>query len=141
MLGIDVARTMIGWDENNDKSSIEGFLSDNAINGDISIDPSNIPWCSAFINACERSVGNKGTGRLNARSWIGMGTTVTLDNAQRGDIAIWDFEHDGTHGHVTYIDSIADDQSTVTCLGGNQSNSVKDSTYNAGSLVSIQRTS
>jgi uncharacterized protein (TIGR02594 family) len=141
MLGIDVARTMIGWNENEDKSQIEEFLFSNSINGDISIDPTNIPWCSAFMNACERSIGNKGTGRLNARSWIGMGTTVTLANAQRGDIVIWDFEHDGTHGHVTYIDSISDDLSTITCLGGNQSNMVKDSTYNSNNLVSIQRTS
>jgi uncharacterized protein (TIGR02594 family) len=137
MKGIEVAKQHIG--EQEDSSDLRSFLVSHARNGDIDIDPTNIAWCAAFMNACERSVGNPGNGRLNARSFLTYGHEVDQSDAEEGDICVFDFEHDGTHGHVTYLLGLDEDAGSITCLGGNQSDQVKYSTYRLSSLVQIRR--
>lgn len=137
--GIDTMKEFLGMSESNHAEVIQAFLVKESIDHDIAIDINEIPWCSAMMNGCERRAGHSGTGRLNARSWLDLPQAIKLSEAQEGDICIWDFEHDGTHGHVTYFSSEADGE--IRCLGGNQSQSVRYSQYDASYLIGIRRNS
>lgn len=139
MLGIDVMRQHVGLQEVRDNKQIKAFLKSQSINGDIAIDPAQTPWCSAIMNACERYVGHITLGKLNARSWLTYGEHVELKDAKEGDIVIFDFGHDGVHGHVSYFEFDNDAYNLVTCLGGNQHNCVNDSNYISNYIVDIRR--
>jgi uncharacterized protein (TIGR02594 family) len=78
-----------------------------------------VPWCSSALNCCFYECGMKGTNSAAARSWLGWGTAVKF---RQGAIAVfWRSRPDGAEGHVGI--ALAEDLSTVTILGGNQSNS------------------
>lgn len=137
MLGIDVAVTMLGLQEESDTKELMEFFRKYANQGDICINPANTPWCAAFVNGCERKVGNKGTGMLNARSFLDYGTVVELVDAKRGDIAVFNFENSSWAGHVTYVDTPGTD--VLVCLGGNQSDEVCRQRYPTSKLLGIRR--
>lgn len=139
MRGIDYMRQALGLREIEDKLKIEALLRSQAHNNDIVVDPSHTPWCSAMVNYCERAAGGKGTGKLNARSWLTYGTEVKKGHEQKGDIVIFDFEHDGIHGHVSYLEVSDNSSLTVRCLGGNQHNKVCYAVYPQPSIIGIRR--
>lgn len=140
MKGIEIAKKYIGLQEVRDGAKIETFLKAESHGGDLNINPAKISWCAAFVNACEREVGNEGTGKLNARSFLDYGKDVSdEDPGQEGDIIVFDFEHDGIHGHVSYFVRYNDDQNSVTCLGGNQDNQVRYSDYSQDNIIGIRR--
>ncbi len=139
MLGIDAMQQHLGQQEVRDRHEIMDWLKSQAVDGDIAIDPSTTAWCAASVNASERQAGNDGNGHLNARSFLAYGDPVDIKFAQRGDIAVFDFEHDGVHGHVTYVNRVLNNGTLLECLGGNQDNQVKLSNYLASSLVEIRR--
>lgn len=140
MLGIDVAKQYLGLQERDDRSELMSLLRSKSRGGDINIDPSRTPWCAAFVNFCERSVGNSGSGRLNAQSFRTYGSEVEDEDWQRGDIVVFHFPSDSpANGHVTYIDSWNDTAGTVTCLGGNQHDSVEYSTYSQEYVQAVRR--
>lgn len=139
--GIDVLRKYVGLQEVDDRKEIMDLLASQSHHGDISIDPSVTAWCAATINFCERSVGNPGNGHLNARSFLTYGEPVELADAKTGDIIVFDFEHDGIHGHVTYFVELVQKMSGtyISCLGGNQGNEIQESNYNVNNIVGIRR--
>ncbi len=138
-LGIDIAEKYIGLEEVKNNLQLRQFFQKNSRNVDIDINPETTSWCAAFINACERTVGNKGTGKLNAQSFNIYGTEISSDNIQRGDILVFHFPFDSSwQGHVTYFDS-KDASGNLNCLGGNQDNSVKYSIYDKQYLKHIRR--
>lgn len=140
MLGIEVMKQHLGQQEIRDRTVLKQFLASQAHNGDIAIDPARISWCAAMMNACERSVGNPGTGLLNARSFLTYGKPVDADHAQEGDIVVFHFPFDdASHGHVTYFVEWDDADNKIKCLGGNQSNMVKYSEYIQDYVVDIRR--
>lgn len=120
--GIEIAEAHLGQDEIHDHAAIMEFLRENSHNEDILVDPRNIPWCSAFANACERAAGNKGTGLLNARSFLKYGTPIDIKDAQKGDIVVFARGSDGWSGHVAYFVSYDEDNDRLQHLGGNQFN-------------------
>lgn len=136
MTGFDIALTKIGLQEKKDKNELMKFFLDNHI----SCDPSTTPWCAAFMNSCERASGKPGTGSLAARSFSNYGEELDCwDNAKEGDIVVFDFEGDGVHGHVTYFVKWQDESSTIECLGGNQADEVKYSSYPQNKIINIRR--
>lgn len=139
MSGYDVAKKYLGLQEVRDNAAIRVFLKSEAHNGDIDIDPAKISWCAAFINACERAYGHPGTGMLNARSFLKYGVEVDRDDAKPGDIVVFDFDHDGIHGHVAYFDSFDDDDNLIKVLGGNQHNMVCFASYIQDYVIAIRR--
>lgn len=135
MKGIEVAKQHLGQQEIRDRSALINFFKANNIN----CDPKTTPWCAAFINATERSVGNKGTGSLAARSFLKYGTKVEEDDALEGDIVIFARGSNGYSGHVTYFVKWDDDNNTVIVLGGNQSDMVCYSHYSQDRIIGIRR--
>ena len=79
------------------------------------------PWCAAFVNSCLVEAGIKGTGKLNARSFLKWG--VNSDYPKEGDIVVfWRGSKSSWKGHVGFY--VGDSGRNIKVLGGNQSNKV-----------------
>lgn len=139
--GIDIAKEYLGCQEVRDKEKIEELLKEESHDRDLDIDPQFVSWCAAFMNATQRKAGGKGTGSLAALSFKNYGDDVSdWDQAQEGDIVCFVFPDDlPGHGHVTYFVEWNDENNTVSCLGGNQNNSVNISRYSQDYVVAIRR--
>jgi hypothetical protein len=72
---------------------------------------------------------------LFARAWLGFGTPVVRGQEQLGDILVFDFG--GGDCHVTFYNG--DGGSNYLCLGGNQSDQVKISSYPKSQCIGIRR--
>lgn len=136
--GIEVAKHYLSLNSTKDRAQIMELLKSQG--SDIAIDPKTIAWCSAWMNFCERSVGNKTLGKLNAKSWLTYGVEVSEEDAQEGDIVIFHWpEEPEANGHVTYFVSWDDSDNLVDCLGGNQSDSIRYSNYDQADIIGIRR--
>jgi uncharacterized protein (TIGR02594 family) len=83
-------------------------------------------WCSAFANWVAKEANLQHSKKLNARSWLNVGTKVTTP--EKGDVVIfWRESKTSWKGHVAFF--IRETQNWVYVLGGNQSNQVKISAY------------
>lgn len=95
-------------------------------------------WCSAFWNWVVSKAGKKGSGKLNARSWLDTGVAVSLEDAQIGDtVVLWRKSPKDWRGHVGGY--VRHDKNFIYLLGGNQSNSVSIRAYPRHRLLSIRR--
>jgi len=140
MIGIDIARNYIGLEEVRDNKKIRDLLVSQSIHGDISIDPAKTSWCAAWINFCERSVGNPGTGALNAQSFNDYGHPVDDADVKEGDVIVFHFPDDKPwQGHVTYFNGWLRSVEKVSCIGGNQSNKVDVAEYSMHYVTHIRR--
>lgn len=96
-----------------------------------------IAWCSSFVNWCIEKAGLKGTKSAAAISWAAWGERVT--DPREGDIVVIRQKskgHDQATGstsgnHVGFFVRIQDHR--IYILGGNQSDSVKVSSFGLGS--------
>ena len=137
MRGIEVAECKLGLQEVKDRKKLMEFFKQYLIPGQEMLDPSTTPWCARFVGCCERAVGNKGTGRDNARSYLLYGTKVSLDQAREGDIAVFTRGNSNWQGHVAYV--VSHTSTDLTVLGGNQRDCVCKSVYSTEHLLSIRR--
>jgi uncharacterized protein (TIGR02594 family) len=88
-------------------------------------------WCAAFVNYCLVKSGHFGTDHPGARSffWNKKGQFIKLNAPKKGAIAVRryspfnDPKWQTGKGHVGFI--VSSTSSTITLLGGNQSNTVK----------------
>jgi uncharacterized protein (TIGR02594 family) len=96
-------------------------------------------WCAAFVGAMLKRAGGKGTGKLNARSYLEWGTPVARKDAREGDVVIFKRGNSSWQGHVAFF--VKDNGSTITVLGGNQADAVNRRAYPAASLLGIRRAS
>jgi len=96
-----------------------------------------VPWCAAFVGAMLKRAGGKGTGKLNARSYLEWGTPVDRKDAREGDVVIFKRGNSSWQGHVAFF--VKDNGSTITVLGGNQADAVNRRAYPAASLLGIRR--
>jgi uncharacterized protein (TIGR02594 family) len=139
MKGLDIAKTMLGLHEVRDNKKLKDFLK--TAGSSNAIDPAQTAWCAAFVNACERAAGNTGTMQLNARSYLKYGKSVTLMQAQPGDIVIFQRGGSTWQGHVAYYNGIEDSENgrLIRTIGGNQSDSVSKGWYPEARLLGIRR--
>lgn len=80
-------------------------------------------WCSAFANWVALKVGYARSGKLNARSWLTVGTKVKIP--QQGDVVVfWREKRSSWKGHVGFYIGYSDDKKYIYVLGGNQNNQV-----------------
>ena len=102
------------------------------------IDDDETAWCSAYVNWVVQKAGYENSGKLNARSWLDVGKTISTDPAQLGDIVIfWRVKPNSWQGHVGFY--INEDAYNYYILGGNQSNKVCIKPYDKGRLLGIRR--
>lgn len=127
-----VLGSLKGMTEGKDAAAISSFMKNAA---GISIDPRVTPWCAAFVNAVLATQGIEGTGKLNARSFMSFG--MATDNPQPGDIVVFSRGNDPSKGHVGFFQGF-DANGNIIVTGGNQSNSVKTSTYNKADLLGFR---
>ncbi len=97
-------------------------------------------WCSAFANWVVKQAGLKGSGRLDARSWLLVGEKT--DTPQLGDIVVfWREKPTSWKGHVGFYIGHSENQSMIYTLGGNQDNMVCIHPYDSSRLLGYQRLS
>lgn len=101
-------------------------------------------WCSAFVNWVAMKAGYEYTRKLDARSWLYIGTEVPLYqeadslDVELGDILIfWRESRESWKGHVGFY--INEDEEYYYVLGGNQGNKVQISKYPKSRLLGIRR--
>ena len=104
---IDIAKRFMGSTEAKDSAAIHDFIKRSA---GLDVDPRVTPWCAAFVNAVLGAEGVKGTGKLNARSFLNFG--MKTHNPKPGDIVILSRDNDPAKGHVGFSEATT---GTATC--------------------------
>lgn len=97
----------------------------------------SVPWCAAFMGAMLVRTGGKSTGKLTARSYLDWGVPVAREDAHEGDVVIFRRGNSEWQGHVGFL--VKDNGTTITVLGGNQSDAVTRHAYAASALLGIRR--
>jgi uncharacterized protein (TIGR02594 family) len=131
----EFAQSWIGKDENADYEVLGSFLK-KAGGMTLDIRTPEGAWCAAFVNAVLSSSGTKGTGKLNARSYLDYGQAVTKPS--KGDIVVMKRGNSEWQGHVGFFAGF-DENGDIKILGGNQSNKVSIKTYKAADLLGYRR--
>jgi len=141
----DIAQRFVGQTE------IAGEMSNPHILAMLKLDSNwpeddEVAWCSAFVNYPTWLLRLPRSKSLLARSWLNVGKEIGLPNAKPGfDIVILKrgageqpgVENTTAPGHVGFYAGQAGN--FVQLLGGNQSDSVKVSSYAISRILSIRR--
>lgn len=90
------------------------------------------PWCSAFANWCMHQAGLPGTNNAMARSWLKWG--VSLTEPVPGCIVVLK-RGAPPSGHVGFFLQRTTKEGFILVLGGNQSDQVGISTFNAADVL------
>lgn len=91
------------------------------------------PWCSSFVNWVMIQAGRKGTNNAAARSWLDWGLPVT--NPERGTIVVIRKKNQKTNPVTGFLSGyhvgfyVSSTASHIKILGGNQSNTVKETEF------------
>lgn len=93
----------------------------------------SVPWCSSFVNWVLNSAGIPGTQSATALSWRNWG--VSSRGPTYGAVAVIDYG--GGKGHVGLVAGVSA-TGGVVLLGGNQSDTVKYSTFTASKIVTYR---
>ena len=89
-------------------------------------------WCAAFVGFVLSEVGMKGTGKLNARSYLDWG--VETKTPRPGDIVVfWRGSKSGWQGHVAIYHG--EDAQGIWVVGGNQGDKVSLVPYSKSQLL------
>ncbi len=97
-----------------------------------------IAWCSTFVNWVAWKAGLQISGKANARSWLNVGTKVSVP--EPGDVVVyWRDSPQSWKGHVGFFIGFSFDKKRVYTLGGNQGNRVSVSAYRIENVLSFQR--
>lgn len=134
----EIAQAYLGMNENNAEQVkvLSSFISRNA---GLNINPATTAWCAAFVDAVLGAGGSKGTGKLNARSYLAWG--VPVDTPAIGDVVVLQRGSGGENdwrGHVGfYMGTNAD--GTIRVLGGNQGDSVSEDDFKAEKVLGFRR--
>lgn len=79
-------------------------------------------WCSAFMNFVAKKAGAECSGKLNARSWLSVGTRITGQPKPGDAVVFWRESRKSWKGHIAIF--IRETDTHVYVLGGNQGNRV-----------------
>jgi uncharacterized protein (TIGR02594 family) len=97
-------------------------------------------WCSIFLSWCCMKAGLKRSTKLNARSWLAVGSPTT--QPEPGDIIVyWRNAIASWEGHVGIYMGTSSDGSRCYTLGGNQANMVSISGFDASKVLGYRRLS
>lgn len=94
-------------------------------------------WCAGFVNAVLERAGMRGTGKLNAKSFLTWGAQTS--EPKQGDIVVlWRGSRDAATGHVGFFSGF-DAAGNVLILGGNQDNKVSVEAFERNRVLSFRR--
>lgn len=91
-----------------------------------------IPWCAVMMNICCMIANLPRTNSAMAKSFLKWGRRVSLDEARENIGKVVAVFHRGSDsndpaGHVTVVEDISEDGTSIIGIGGNQGNCVKSS--------------
>ena len=136
MNAYELAKAEVGtveWAKGNNPKVVAYFKD----SGNPGVTDDETAWCAAFVGAMLKRAGIKGTGKLNARSYLDWGTPVDRKNAQPGDVVVFKRGNSSWQGHVAFF--VKDRGALIDVLGGNQSDAVNVKGYQAAALLGIRR--
>lgn len=94
-----------------------------------------VPWCSAFVNYVTWLLRLPRSKSLAARSWLSVGTPVTMTTASVGfDVVVLSR---GSGGHVGFFSACEQDR--VWMLSGNQGDTVCVASFETSRVLGIRR--
>ena len=128
-----LATQLVGADEKVDTSAISSFIR--RATGK-KIDPSQTPWCAAFVEGVLASKGQSGTGSWMARSYLNYGEGTS--DPKQGDLVVLKRGSDPNKGHVGFFAGY-DENGNVKVLGGNQGNKVSVSSFSADDVLGFRK--
>jgi len=107
------------------------------------------PWCGAFVAYCLASCGNNAVAEsvvpdaARAANWRNWGdvdlTTAPIANVPKGAVVtLTKTDDSGPSGHVTFFVRLDEDGKHFVGLGGNQSDTVKESPYPIARIAAIR---
>jgi uncharacterized protein (TIGR02594 family) len=136
MNAFELAKAEVGTVEwkNGDNPKVVAYFRDS---GNAGVKDDETAWCAAFVGAMLKRAGLKGTGKLNARSYLQWGVPVDRKDARPGDVVIFKRGNSSWQGHVAFF--VKDRGALIDVLGGNQSNAVNVKGYQAAALLGIRR--
>lgn len=136
MNAYDLAQKEVGTVEwtKGDNPKVVAYFKDS---GNAGVTTDSTAWCAAFVGAMLARSGIKGTGKLNARSYLDWGVHVARQDAQPGDVVIFKRGNSSWQGHVAFF--VKDRGAKIDVLGGNQSDAVNVKGYAASQLLGIRR--
>ena len=136
MNAYEMAKAEVGTVEwaNGNNPKVVAYFKDS---GNPGVMDDETAWCAAFVGAMLKRAGIKGTGKLNARSYLDWGTPVARKDAQPGDVVVFKRGNSSWQGHVAFF--VKDRGALIDVLGGNQSNAVNVKGYQAAALLGIRR--
>lgn len=104
------------------------------------------PWCGAFVGFCIRECDDAKAassvripGAALAATWKNWGVELPTHSTEipAGAVVVLSpTEHSDTSGHVAFF--VSGNVNSITLLGGNQSDSVKESTYRRSQVVAVR---
>lgn len=136
MNAYEMAKAEVGTVEwaNGNNPKVVAYFKDS---GNPGVMDDETAWCAAFVGAMLKRAGIKGTGKLNARSYLDWGTPVARKDAQPGDVVVFKRGNSSWQGHVAFF--VKDRGALIDVLGGNQSNAVNIKGYHSAALLGIRR--
>ena len=117
-----------------DNPKVVAYFADS---GNAGVKNDETAWCAAFVGAMLKRAGLKGTGKLNARSYLDWGVPVDRKDAKPGDVVVFKRGNSTWQGHVAFF--VKDKGALIDVLGGNQSNAVNVKGYQASQILGIRR--
>lgn len=135
----DVAKSYLGIEEFPGAKHNPKIVKMFADSGNAGIKDDETPWCAAFVGAVLAQCGIKGTGKLNARSYLNWGQVIDLKDAQRGDVIIFERPPNPQAGHVAFFDSFSPRKGWLRVLGGNQGNAVSVKEFPMLQVIGVRR--
>lgn len=135
---VRIAREWEGYNARKDRFDLKQFLSQG---NDSAVDPLQIPWCAAFMNAVLKESGYEGTNSLMARSFLSYG--IKVKNPEEGDIVVFKRGSSPEAGHVAFFVGYEyiNNKQYIKALGGNQKKSVTMALYPVEKVLGIRRVS
>lgn len=135
----DIAKGYLGLEEFPGAKHNPKIVQMYADSGNAWVHEDETPWCAAFVGSVLAQAGIKGTGKLNARSYLNWGQAVELDNAQRGDVVVLERGKDPASGHVAFYDGPSPRKGYIHLLGGNQGNKVSVAEFPISRILGVRR--
>jgi uncharacterized protein (TIGR02594 family) len=145
LTALDIAQRFVGI------SDISGPTSNSHVLAMLHLDekwPENdeVPWCSAFVNYVAWLLRLPRSKNLRARSWLGIGRSVGINEAEAGFDVVILKRGSGNQPGPTVIDApghvgfyAGREGNQILVLGGNQSDTVRISPYPVKNLLGIRR--